>query len=356
MSEPLDVRLDKIDQSHARLHGLISEIEDILETLITNDTEILEALTQILMVVPQMQARSEQSLARLAEEVRKEMRALGLELMKQGEARSGGTQAIVQKIDEFSAQNPEVALLQHLYSFLPDNVALDIGANTGRVSERLLATGYTVYAFEPNPPTFEVLQKRFQGESRLHAFPFALGSREGTLDLHVAEDRLGGAAEKYGDPALFSSFVEHAMPGDLPFNKVVPVPVRTLESLRRGGEIPDRIGLVKIDTEGFDLEVLRGMGDVASPVVMTEFWDAVHSFGRSGKGRLEDLVKEMKSRGYPWHLVIYHVDDTSTISYYCNQTRTVPNSWGNALFFREQPLFTQAYAWCEKVLSATLYR
>ena len=112
----------------------------------------------------------------------------------------------------------------------------------------------------------------------------------------------------------------------------MPVPVRTLESLRRGGEIPNRAGVLKIDTEGFDLEVIRGMGTETSPVVMAEFWDARHSFGQSGKGRLEDLVNEMRQRGYHWHIVIYHLEEAATISYYCNQVRTVPNSWGNALF------------------------
>ena len=47
MSDLLDARLDKIDASHAQLHNLIFEIEQILETLVTNDTQLLEALAQI---------------------------------------------------------------------------------------------------------------------------------------------------------------------------------------------------------------------------------------------------------------------------------------------------------------------
>ena len=200
MSDPLDARLDKIDASHAQLHNLISEIEDILESLITNDTEILEALAQILLVAPQMQARNEQSQTKLAEEVRKELRRLSLELAEKSAQQPGMGQAIVRETDAFSAENPEVGLLQHLYSFLPDHVALDIGANMGRVSERLLATGYTVYAFEPNPPAFAALQEKFRDESRLHAFPFAIGSADGALNLHVAEDATGGGGGATAGP------------------------------------------------------------------------------------------------------------------------------------------------------------
>ena len=38
-----------------------------------------------------------------------------------------------------------------------------------------------------------------------------------------------------------------------------------------------------------------------------------HRFGQSEKGRLEDLVAEMRGRGYPWQIVIYHLDEDATI-------------------------------------------
>jgi len=353
MSDLLDARLDKIDASHAQLHNLIFEIEQILETLVTNDTQLLEALAQMLASVPQMQTRNEQSQIKLAEEIRHEIR-LFTELIKKNAAQTGAEPAILIQADAFSAANPEVTLLQYLYSFLSDPVALDIGANVGAVSERLLQAGYEVYAFEPNPPVFEALQKNFAGKDRLHLFQLALGSANETADLHVAVDSTGG--NKYGDPTLFSSLVAHPMPEDLPFTQTVPVLVRTLESLRRSGEIPARAGLVKIDTEGFDLEVIRGFGGYPCPVVMTEFWDASHAFGRSGNGRLEAVAREMKNLGYEWYIVIYHLEEAAKISYYCNRFQTVPNSWGNAIFFRDHAIFLHAFHWCESTLVPTVHR
>ncbi|MGH7916279.1 MAG: FkbM family methyltransferase, partial [Candidatus Binataceae bacterium] len=89
--------------------------------------------------------------------------------------------------------------------------------------------------------------------------------------------------------------------------------MRSLESLRKAGEIPQVAGLLKIDTEGFGLEVIRGIGEGRFPVV-TEYWDAAHVFGHSGQGRLEELVREMSARGYRWYIVIYHLDESATIS------------------------------------------
>jgi FkbM family methyltransferase len=345
MSDPLDQRLDKIDTSHNRLHNLVSEIEDILETLIANDTEILEALTQMLLTVPQMQARNEQSMAKLAEEVRKELRLFTAELLERTVAARPAKPLLAGNVRDAT---PEASLLQHLYSFLPDPVAFDIGANVGDISARLLEAGYEVYAFEPNPSIFAAMREKLGANPSFHPFQLAIGSANTTLNLRVATDPTG--ANKYGDPSLFSTFIEHPMPGDLPFTQEIPVSVRTIESLRQSGEIPARAGLIKIDTEGFDLEVIRGLGHDETPVVMAEFWDAVHSFGLSGKGRLCDLVAEMKTRGYRWFLVIYHEEESATLSYYCNRTQTVPNSWGNAIFFRDHALFARAHAWCEEHL------
>jgi hypothetical protein len=142
------------------------------------------------------------------------------------------------------------------------------------------------------------------------------------------------------------------MPTDLPFTGKVPVAVETLAALSDSGRIPRQVGLIKIDTEGFDLEVLRGMGSLEAVVVLTEFWDAAHWFGKSGKGRLDESVKEMKGRGFHWYMVIYHHDESSTISYYCNRPSTVSDSWGNAIFFRDHELFLRALKWCEGALKA----
>ncbi len=195
--------------------------------------------------------------------------------------------------------------------------------------------------------------ERHKASQKFHPFNLALGAVDRTMDLHVASD-LSGLSK--WDPTLFHSLIERPMLQDLQFTKTVPVEVRSLESLRQNGAIPPTAGVLKIDTEGFDLEVIRGMGEGNFSAVMAEFWDPAHPFGGQATGGLEGLVREMKGRGYASHIVIYHLDEDSTISYYCNRSETVPNSWGNVIFFRDHALFAKALRWCEEVLVATLHR
>jgi FkbM family methyltransferase len=249
---------------------------------------------------------------------------------------------------EYARQNPETGLMAFLYSFLPDRTALDVGANVGDVSERLLEAGYEVFAFEPFPPTLEKLQARLQERPGFHAFGCAIGAADSTLPLHVATDRSGGI---YGNPTAYNSLLDRPMPSDLVFTDSLPVPVRSLASLHQSGEIPAQVSLVKIDTEGFDLEVIRGMGEHRYPVVVVEFWDDEFLWARAGtRSPLGGFMDAMRPRGYPWSIVFYRVEGSTDVAFYCNGRRSVPKSWGNAFFFRDYELFRTAVDWCSTMV------
>ena len=251
--------------------------------------------------------------------------------------------------------NPEVGLMAHLYSFLPNRTALDIGANVGDVSECLLRAGYEVHAFEPFQPVFEKLQQRLSSHPRFHAYQLAIGGADETMELHVAVNESG--ADDGPDPTLFNSLTSHPLPEGMVFRETVPVTVRTMETLHASEEIPSGIGLVKIDTEGLDLEVVRRMGPQRYPVVLTEFWDTEILFSQAGAtNRLEDLIEEMRTRGYLWHIVIYRIWGSHDIGFYCNYQQSVSNSWGNICFFTDYSTFSEARRWCTAVLPMTYFQ
>jgi hypothetical protein len=144
------------------------------------------------------------------------------------------------------------------------------------------------------------------------------------------------------------------MPDGLVFTSTVPVTVRSLASLHGSSHLPPDIGLVKIDTEGFDLEVIRGMGPQRYPVVVAEYWDEAMPFGGSNAtNALDALVKEMKRRDYAWYIVFYRVWGQTGTSFYCNHDRSVAYAWGNVFFFREHAIFAEALKWCAAVLPVT---
>ncbi len=251
--------------------------------------------------------------------------------------------------DTYLRENPEVDLMLFLYSFLPERTAIDIGANIGEVSERLLAHGYNVYAFEPFPPVFATLQNRLAHDPKFHSYQMALGKTDQTMELSVAEDYSGG---KFGDTSVFNTLIPRELNCELKFTKHIEVPVRSLESLHRSGEVPTQIGLVKIDTEGFDLEVIRGMGSYRYPVVCAEFWGEKVSIGTGTTlNRLVDIAQEMRKRDYPWFIVIYHIEEVKGCCFLSNSTAISSKAWGNVFFFEDFTVFRHAADWCASVIS-----
>jgi len=261
-----------------------------------------------------------------------------------------------------SFKDIEAELMSYLYSYLPHHRAVDIGANRGEVSHRLLQAGYEVYAFEPFPPVVEKLKERLGNKPNLHIFPFALGKVNEERELHIVSDEKllsnpdGPQLYPDSDYTLLSSLSKHSLPEGLIFTETIPISVRNLESLHASSEIPSDIGLVKIDTEGSDLEVILGMGEHRYPVVVAEFWDSKFPFGQFGaNNKLEDLVDEMRGRGYDWFIVIYKIFLSNDVSYYCNNKFSIENSWGNVFFFQDYQVFSQALKWCSAVMPATYF-
>lgn len=256
--------------------------------------------------------------------------------------------------DQAYFQDIDIELMVYLYSYLPHHRTIDIGANRGDVSDRLLQAGYEVYAFEPFPPVLEKLTTRLGDNPHFHLFSFAMGSVNETRDLHIAADQTEGKI--YDDSTFYSSLTKHSLSEGLVFTEAISVTVKTLSTLHETENLPTDIGLVKIDTEGFDLEVIRGMGNFIYPVVVAEFWDANFPFGQSGAmNHLKDMVKEMRERNYRWHIVIYRIWGSHDISYYCNSAYSVDNSWGNVFFFQDYEVFSQALKWCSSVMPATYF-
>lgn len=128
-------------------------------------------------------------------------------------------------------------------------VCLDIGANIGCISQALVASGETVIAYEPQPEVYKLLVENGTAASQVGAgergkftaYNCALGSASGETNMpkvHYSEKgNFGGLS--CGSKSLLGDYT---------------VPVNVLDSLLDVG----RVKLMKIDVEGWEIEVLRG--------------------------------------------------------------------------------------------------
>ena len=131
----------------------------------------------------------------------------------------------------------------------PASLAVDCGANVGRVTELLAARGAEVYAFEPNPHAFEVLSGRFAASPRVHCFEQAVAASSGAARLHLHVD----AGE---DPLTWSvgSSLLAAKPN---VDTATFVDVETVDLDAFLGGLGRRITVLKLDVEGAEIEILE---------------------------------------------------------------------------------------------------
>lgn len=374
-----DLILEKLDDTLSRLRPM----EQGLNHLVENESVIFTSLIHLTNLSQDLLNRIDYQFQK-SEQVLKQTE-IGLKeffvvsfrdaITKQSEAREQGVKKILNKLEENdvitinlssedttnSIPEPDVLLMGFLYSFLPYRVALDVGANIGNVSEVLLESGYEVYAFEPYIPTFAKLTSRLNNHSDFHPMDVAVGAEDGEIDLYIAADTSG--QDFYQEPSLYNTLSPHSMPPGLEFTDKVSVAIRSLKSLQEDGKVPKEIGLLKIDAEGYDLEVIRGSFNGSVPVIVTEFWDENHVFAKfDAFNSLKVLVQEMRARKYYWYIVIarkenqHSADFVYDVFYYSNFPRTLDNSWGNVFFFNDYELFKKALDWCSAMLPMAYFK
>ena len=185
----------------------------------------------------------------------------------------------------------------------PGDLVVDIGANVGDTTIPMaLATGPTgtVLALEPNPRTFEILAiNATLNPDKTHIVPLncAATARDGEFYYHSSEATFsnGGLSDidrsKHGRYALE--------------NKVRGVNLAAYLRTHHLDALPS-LSLIKIDTEGNDLEVILSLADIIfeyRPVVMFECFKRLTKSERFG---------------------LFDIFDRESYSLYNTDTSTVP--------------------------------
>jgi FkbM family methyltransferase len=171
---------------------------------------------------------------------------------------------------------PEAALIAWATQFITaDQTFIDIGAHVGSWAQHVAQCCKTVYAFEPQRTTFERLREgtRLAELDNVVCFNMALGSR-GAIDLHVVSVDGGGSTVRHR-PEL----------GDV--LAVERVRAAQLDDLRLAD-----VGLIKIDAEGCEIEILRGAVrtlEAHRPTLLLEAWDHAW-FARERSALIEYVV------------------------------------------------------------------
>lgn len=142
--------------------------------------------------------------------------------------------------------NGEYWILKHFISHASDSmVLLDVGANKGAWSLQAIAVAAAgksiqLYAFEPSAATREILQRNLSAHPGAEICALALSSVEGQADFFT--NGIGSGTNSLNP--ISGTDTER-------------VQLSTVDAFTRQRGI-ESIGMMKVDTEGFDLDVLKG--------------------------------------------------------------------------------------------------
>ncbi|HXH29519.1 MAG TPA: FkbM family methyltransferase [Bacteriovoracaceae bacterium] len=167
-----------------------------------------------------------------------------------------------------------------------NDVVWDVGANIGhytRLFADLTGSQGTVFAFEPSPQNYKRLVLNIKGVENVVLLPYGLGNKEETVAFKQGDDELGATSQVLG---VTASTGEHDQ-----------VEIRVGDLLVQSGSVK-LPNFVKIDVEGFELEVLAGMREILNSHELRALGIEVHFGLLTARGmahapqKIESLLRE----------------------------------------------------------------
>ncbi|HEY1405881.1 MAG TPA: FkbM family methyltransferase [Spirochaetota bacterium] len=132
-----------------------------------------------------------------------------------------------------------------------NSIVIDVGANVGLFSLAASAKAKKVYAFEPNPVTFEILASHLSLWECGNCTPVQYGLGEKSDSKTIL----------YNDEHLVWSRMEDCGMNTEPVTNSAPVEIVTLDEFASKSGV-EYISFIKIDTEGYEMNVLKGAREI----------------------------------------------------------------------------------------------
>ncbi|NIZ14922.1 FkbM family methyltransferase [Phaeobacter sp. HF9A] len=176
----------------------------------------------------------------------------------------------------------------------PGDLAVDCGANVGKITLMLAESGANVVAFEPDPWSFAQLEAATAHLDNVTRINAGVGVEDGSLTLY--------RSASFADDPLKQSINSSLMPDARSIDaegegipvKVINFPAWLQQQLDQG----EHIALVKMDIEGAELEIMETVLDQKLPERTGPFLVETHP-GLFPKKRDRFRALAERARDYP---------------------------------------------------------
>ena len=184
--------------------------------------------------------------------------------------------------------------LHKLFARLRIDAVVDVGARTGEYGAWLRRNGYAgpIASFEPVAESFAVLEQRARGDKRWTVHRCALGRDDGIAEINVAQATEFSSFHSVNDAAhrLFGS--------DVRVDRVERVERHRLDALLPELFVaPESRVFLKVDTQGWDLEVLEGATGGLDRVVALQTEVSMHAIYEDAP-TMADSLAWLGAHGY----------------------------------------------------------
>jgi FkbM family methyltransferase len=189
-------------------------------------------------------------------------------------------------------RDPFGQLLRAVQHFGID-LTIDVGANAGQYGQELLNAGYAgdLYSIEPQPDAHAALMTRAREVPRWHVLEaMALGPVDGVVTLQVAGNSLSSSVlpmlERHTASAPQSATVGQ-----------IEVAQRTLDGVMLRHLRPERKVLLKIDTQGYEEQVLSGATTCLAHISLVQLEMSLVPLYR-GQRLWAEMIELMRKHGF----------------------------------------------------------
>lgn len=198
-----------------------------------------------------------------------------------------------------------------LISFILTNVEkknkfvfFDVGANTGQSIDRFLNLNdqTLIHSFEPTPELFKILETKYSkriSKRQIFINKFGLGSAVNEMDFYSFKyNKINSFVPIEKNSKFERSRKIAAGKNSLEFEKKIKAKVLTLDIYCKENDI-NNIDLIKIDTQGFEPEVLDGAYEMLSnqKIRIIEI-ELILGFAYEKKLSFFDLENKLQPHGY----------------------------------------------------------
>lgn len=194
---------------------------------------------------------------------------------------------------------PDRALRQHLrrvFAKAGVNCVIDAGARHGEYGLLLRHNGYRgrIISFEPVARSYARLSERAVRDPNWVAVNAALGSEDGTAEINVTADSY---LASFLQPSAFGQ-QEFGSLGGTTIESVETVTVQRLDTAWPTVAVEDARVYLKMDTQGWDLEVLAGASGMLAHVVAVQSEVAVQPIYDGQETTYTTMIERLAGLGF----------------------------------------------------------